>query len=228
MRLPKGAADAKFLCAFRKLELEVEQAMHVLDKESGKLLNYRQLLHHPKYSKEWSISSANEFGRLAQGVGGSIKNPTNIIRFIREDEIPKERRKDVTYGSFVCTVRPKAVIKSTILAKLPHQQRRCLQQKYSSIASYPRQEPSSCQWTYPTSTQAPRIYQSPPGRLTRRNHQRVQTMRQSHQEWFNLPQSYKRNVWTATGRPPRQRITRKKTQQTRILSKQTRPGVMET
>jgi hypothetical protein len=80
--------------------------MHVLDKESGKLLNYRQLLHHSKYSKEWSISFANEFGRLAQGVGGRIKNPTNIIRFIREDEIPKERRKDVTYGSFVCTVRP--------------------------------------------------------------------------------------------------------------------------
>jgi hypothetical protein len=106
MRLPKGAADAKFLCAFRKLELEVEQAMHVLDKESGKLLNYRQLLHHPKYSKEWSLSSANEFGCLAQGVGGRIKNPTNTIRFIREDEIPKEQRKDVTYGSFICTVRP--------------------------------------------------------------------------------------------------------------------------
>ena len=106
MRLPKGTADAKFLRAFQKLEQEVEQAMHVLDKESGKLLNYRQLLQHPKYKKEWSLSSANEFGRLAQGVGGRIKNPTNTIRFIRENEIPKERRKDVTYGSFVCTVRP--------------------------------------------------------------------------------------------------------------------------
>lgn len=106
MRLPKGTADAKFLRAFQKLEQDVEQAMHVLDKESGKLLNYRQLLQHPKYKKEWSLSSANEFGRLAQGVGGRIKNPTNTIRFIRENEIPKERRKDVTYGSFVCTVRP--------------------------------------------------------------------------------------------------------------------------
>jgi hypothetical protein len=106
MRLPKGTADAKFLRAFQKLEQEVEQAMHVLDKGSGKLLNYRQLLQHPKYKKEWSLSSANEFGRLAQGVGGRIKNPTNTIRFIHENEIPKERRKDVTYGSFVCTVRP--------------------------------------------------------------------------------------------------------------------------
>jgi hypothetical protein len=87
------------------LHVEVEQAMAVLDKESGKLLNYRQLLVHPKYSKDWSVSSANEFGRLAQGVGGRIKG-TNTIYFIHESEIPTERRKDVTYGSFVCTVRP--------------------------------------------------------------------------------------------------------------------------
>ena len=31
---------------------------------------------------------------------------TDTIRFIRETDIPKERKKDVTYGSFVCTVRP--------------------------------------------------------------------------------------------------------------------------
>jgi hypothetical protein len=80
--------------------------MAVLDKESGKLLNYRQLLQHPKYKADWSISSANEFGRLAQGVGGRIKNPTDTIRFITESDIPKTRKKDVTYGSFLCTVRP--------------------------------------------------------------------------------------------------------------------------
>jgi hypothetical protein len=51
-----------------QLHVEVEQAMAVLDKDTGKLLNYRQLLVHPKYRKDWSISSANEFGRLAQGV----------------------------------------------------------------------------------------------------------------------------------------------------------------
>ena len=81
MRLPKGTADDKFLRAFQKLEQEVEQAMHVLDKGSGKLLNYRQLLQHPKYKKEWSVSSANEFGRLAQGVGNRITG-TDTIKFI--------------------------------------------------------------------------------------------------------------------------------------------------
>jgi hypothetical protein len=60
---------------------------------------------HPKYRKDWSVSSANEFGWLVQGVGGRIKG-TNTIFFIHESEIPKERQKDVTYGSFVCTIRP--------------------------------------------------------------------------------------------------------------------------
>ena len=29
-----------------------------------------------------------------------------MIKFIRKDDVPKDRRKDVTYGQFVCTVRP--------------------------------------------------------------------------------------------------------------------------
>ena len=89
-----------------RLENEVHQALAVLDKQSGKMLNYRQLLRHPDYKKPWRISSANEFGRLANGMGGRIKNPTKTIRFIRRDDIPKDRRKDVTYGQFVCTERP--------------------------------------------------------------------------------------------------------------------------
>ena len=39
-------------------------------------------------------------------MGGRIKNPTNTIRFIYEKEVPKNQKKDVTYGSFNCTVRP--------------------------------------------------------------------------------------------------------------------------
>ena len=77
--------------------------MAVLDAESGKMLNYRQLLRHPKHKRGWQISSANEFGRLANGVGGRIKG-TNTIQFIRRQDVPKDRRKDVTYGQFVCMV----------------------------------------------------------------------------------------------------------------------------
>ncbi len=59
-----------------------------------------------KIQKTWSLSSANEFGRLANGIGGRIKNPTNTIEFIFQHEVPSDRMKDVTYGQFVCTVRP--------------------------------------------------------------------------------------------------------------------------
>ena len=45
-----------------------------------------------KYREAWSLSSANEFGSLA-----------NVIF---QHEVPTERMKDVTYGQFVCTVRP--------------------------------------------------------------------------------------------------------------------------
>ena len=76
-----------------------------MDKTSGKMLNYRQLMRHPDYKGPWSLSSANEFGRLANGVGGRIKG-TNTIKFICLADIPKDRRKDITYGQFVCTIRP--------------------------------------------------------------------------------------------------------------------------
>ena len=79
--------------------------MPVMDAETGKLLNYKQLMRDPKYKKRWSISSANEFGRLANGVGGRIKNTTNTIKFINKKDVPNYRRKDVTYQSFVWNVR---------------------------------------------------------------------------------------------------------------------------
>ena len=85
--------------------------MAVMDTESGKLLNYRQLLRSPKHKKAWSISAANKFGRLAQGVGGRIKG-TNTIKFIHQRNVPKNRLKDVTYGQFVCTKRPEKAEKN--------------------------------------------------------------------------------------------------------------------
>ena len=87
------------------LENELHQAMAVMDAETGKLLKYKQLMRYLKHKKRWSVSSANEFGRLANGVGGRIKG-TNMIKFIRKREVPHYRQKGVMYGSFVCNVRP--------------------------------------------------------------------------------------------------------------------------
>jgi hypothetical protein len=53
-----------------KLESEVHRALAVMDAQTGQMLNYRQLMRHPYHKGPWSLASANEFGRLANGVGG--------------------------------------------------------------------------------------------------------------------------------------------------------------
>jgi len=87
-----------------------EQAQLIYDKASGKYLKYRQLMRDPKYKEMWSQSTANEFGRLTQGIGGRFKG-TNTIFFIHKNQVPHERMKDATYGSFSCDYKPNKVEK---------------------------------------------------------------------------------------------------------------------
>ena len=67
----------------------------VVDMDTGELLEYCNLLHHPKFKEVWNISAANELGGLAQGIKGHI-TPTNTIQFIQKSKIPADRWKDVT------------------------------------------------------------------------------------------------------------------------------------
>ena len=83
----------------------IESVNEVFDEETGKFLKYQKLITHPKYHETWLHSSANEFGRLAQGVGGRIKG-TNTIFFINKTQVPPDRYKDVTYAKFVCELKP--------------------------------------------------------------------------------------------------------------------------
>ncbi|KAL9178273.1 hypothetical protein ACHAXT_001701 [Thalassiosira profunda] len=100
-----SAQDVKMGRALATIERRLGRAFAVMDKKTGKMLNYRQLLRDPDLRPTWSRSSADEFGRLAQGIGGRIKG-SDTIRFIRRSDVPKDRRKDITYGQFVCTFRP--------------------------------------------------------------------------------------------------------------------------
>ena len=50
-------------------------ALPVLDKETGKLLEYQQLKKDLRYAPIWNPSYANELGRLCQGVGKGTKGP---------------------------------------------------------------------------------------------------------------------------------------------------------
>ena len=89
-----------------QLENDVHQALAVMDTDTIKLLSHRKLMKNPKHKNNWSMSSANEFRWLANGVGGRIKNPTNTIAFITRNNIPHNQRKYVTSGKFMCNVRP--------------------------------------------------------------------------------------------------------------------------
>ena len=83
---------------------ELVQLIH--DKETNTYLNYQQLLWHPNYTKAWNISAAKEFGQLAQGLNNGRVKGTNTIKFIRKDQVPANRMKNVTYGSFSCNYKP--------------------------------------------------------------------------------------------------------------------------
>ena len=62
---------------------------------NGELLEYKHLIANPKTRATWSHSYGNEIGRLAQGMPGR-NTGTNTIFFIKKDQVPKERAKDVT------------------------------------------------------------------------------------------------------------------------------------
>ncbi len=64
-----------------------EHAQLVCDTDTGNYLNYGQLMRDPKHAKVWFVSSANEFGQLAQGVGSRVTG-TNTIFFIQKDQVP--------------------------------------------------------------------------------------------------------------------------------------------
>jgi hypothetical protein len=66
-------------------------------------MEYRGLISDDETLPTWDRGTANEFGRLAQGVGGSIEG-SNTIFFIPRSAAP--RNKTVTYGRFVIDVRP--------------------------------------------------------------------------------------------------------------------------
>jgi hypothetical protein len=75
----------------------------VINQDTGASLDYRHLIQDETNFPVWNKAAANEFGRLAQGVGGRIEGP-NTIFCIPRQAVPKG--KIVTYGRFVVDIRP--------------------------------------------------------------------------------------------------------------------------
>ena len=88
-------------------------ALPVLDKETGKLLEYRQLRKDPRYAPIWNPSYANKLGRLCQGFLKGTKGPrkkrvegTDTFRVMHYKDIPKQKIKYICHTMVVCEHRP--------------------------------------------------------------------------------------------------------------------------
>ena len=94
MLTPKITSSRKFPKKFF-----TEMAAAVLDGDTGMLIEYRHLTKRPKYKAIWRNTFGNEDGRFAQGMPGRIlkEKATNTMFFIKQDEIPRNRQRDVTY-----------------------------------------------------------------------------------------------------------------------------------
>jgi hypothetical protein len=80
----------------------------VINEETGKLMEYKDLLKDPKYREDWSRAAANKFGRLFNGVGKNADGTqrivgTNTCHWIRRSQVP--RGKKVTYARTVVAIR---------------------------------------------------------------------------------------------------------------------------
>ncbi len=81
-------------------------AAAVLDGETGEMLEFRHLMKSEKYREVWGDEYGNEVGRLAQGREKTGLAGTDTLFFIRYEQIPADRRRDVTYERICCNVRP--------------------------------------------------------------------------------------------------------------------------
>jgi hypothetical protein len=84
------------------------RANAVINEETGKSMEYKDLLKDPKYREDWSRAAANEFGHLFNGVGKNADGTqrivgTNTCHWIRRSQVP--RGKKVTYARTVVAIR---------------------------------------------------------------------------------------------------------------------------
>ena len=97
-----GAIQGQYIAAATHIVHAEALANAVIDDATGCSLEYGALSRGPDKEK-WITSLANDFGRLAQGVGNRIRG-NNTMFFIRPTKIPQGRK--VTYLRLVSSIRP--------------------------------------------------------------------------------------------------------------------------
>ena len=97
-------ANERYACIIPNLK---HMCSHVSDSVTGKKVEYKQLskdIVNGQHGPTWVNGFANEFGRLAQGIGNGRVKGTNTIFFVNKSTVPKGYRP--TYGRIVCDLRP--------------------------------------------------------------------------------------------------------------------------
>ena len=80
----------------------------IIDNKTDKKLEYRDLIKQPELQQQWSASHANKLGRLSQemcDVPG-----TNTMFFIKNSDVPADRRKEVTYKHILVAYKPDRIL----------------------------------------------------------------------------------------------------------------------
>ncbi len=73
--------------------------------DNGETLEYHHLIANHATWATWQHSYGNKIGQLAQGMPGR-NTGTNTIMFIKKDQVPQDRAKDVTYGLITTLIQP--------------------------------------------------------------------------------------------------------------------------
>ncbi len=82
-------------------------ALAVLNRDTGKLLEHRQLCKDPRYKTVWDCSYANKLGHLCQGLGtgdkagGKRVAGTNTFHLVAYANIPHRKQKQIIYTKVV-------------------------------------------------------------------------------------------------------------------------------
>jgi hypothetical protein len=78
--------------------------------DNRELLEYCHLIANHATWATWQHLYGNMIGQLAQGMPG-LNAGTNTIAFIKKNQIPQDRAKDVTYGLITTLIRPEKLDK---------------------------------------------------------------------------------------------------------------------
>ena len=77
----------------------------IIDDDTGKELNYRQLSKHTNHQKIRTQSFDNKLGILSLGSGGKVEG-TNTMFFIAHYQVPRDQLTNISYWRIEVDYRP--------------------------------------------------------------------------------------------------------------------------